>query len=99
HLRCGGSRTISETVLFPMLPSQRQGIEDMRLVRFVEDDGSTVYHGTYTAFSGAEVRSELLSGSDFRSFDMRALTGSAAQGKGMALFPRKVGGQYAMLGR
>lgn len=99
RLECGGSRTISETVLFPMLPSQRQGIEDVRLVRFAEDDGSFVYHGTYTAFSGAEVRSELFSGTDFRSFDMRALTGSAASGKGMALFPRKVGGRYAMLGR
>jgi predicted GH43/DUF377 family glycosyl hydrolase len=98
-LECGGSRTISETVLFPLLPSQRQGIEDMRLVRFVEDDDSIAYHGTYTAFSGAEVRSELLSGTDFRSFEMRALTGSAANGKGMALFPRKVGGRYTMLGR
>ncbi|MEG3144975.1 glycoside hydrolase family 130 protein [Sphingomonas sp. RT2P30] len=99
NLHCGGSQSISETVLYPLLPSQRQGIEDVRLVRFVEDDGSVVYHGTYTAFSGAAVRSELLSGTDFRSFEMRALTGSAASGKGMALFPRKVGGRYAMLGR
>lgn len=99
NLHCGGSKSISETVLYPLLPSQRQGIEDMRLVRFVEDDGSVVYHGTYTAFSGAAVRSELLSGTDFRSFEMRALTGSAASGKGMALFPRKVGGRYVMLGR
>jgi predicted GH43/DUF377 family glycosyl hydrolase len=99
RLHCGGSRSISETVLYPLLPSQKQGIEDVRLVRFVEDDGSIVYHGTYTAFSGAAVRSELLSGTDFRSFDMRALTGSAASGKGMALFPRKIGGRYAMLGR
>ncbi|CAN5644933.1 glycoside hydrolase family 130 protein [soil metagenome] len=99
HLHCGGSRSISETVLYPLLPSQKQGIEDMRLVRFVEDDGSIAYHGTYTAFSGAAVRSELLSGTDFRSFEMRALTGSATSGKGMALFPRKVGGRYTMLGR
>lgn len=94
-----GGRSISEMVLFPMLPSQRQGIEDMRLVRFVEDDGTVVYRGTYTAFSGAAVRSELLTGVEFGTFDMRALTGSAASGKGMALFPRKIGGQYAMLGR
>ncbi len=99
NLHCGGSKSISETVLYPLLPSQKQGIEDMRLVRFVEDDGSVVYHGTYTAFSGAAVRSELLSGTDFHSFEMRTLTGSAASGKGMALFPRKVGGRYAMLGR
>ena len=99
QLHCGGSRAISETVLFPALPSQRQGIEDLRLVRFVEDDGSVEYHGTYTAFSGAAARSELLSGTDFRSFRMRALVGDAAGGKGMALFPRRVDGRYAMLSR
>ncbi len=68
QLQCGGSRSISETVLFPVLPSQRQGIEDLRLVRFEEEDGSHIYHGTYTAFSGAQARSELLSGTDFHSF-------------------------------
>ncbi|MEO7170210.1 MAG: glycoside hydrolase family 130 protein [Pseudomonadota bacterium] len=98
-LDCGGSRDISETVLFPMLPSQRQGIEDLRLVRFTDDDGSVTYHGTYTAFSGAAARPELLSGTDFRSFRMRAFTGDAAGAKGMALFPRRIGGRYAMLGR
>ncbi len=99
RLQCGGSREISETVLFPVLPSQRQGIEDLRLVRFVEEDGAATYHGTYTAFSGAAARPELLSGDDFHSFTMRALTGGAAQAKGMALFPRRVDGMFAMLGR
>lgn len=99
HLHCGGSLTVSETVLFPVLPSQRQGIEDVRLTRFVDDDGSVTYHGTFTAFGGAEARSELLSGTDFRSFEMRALAGSAASAKGMALFPRRIDGRYAMLGR
>ena len=98
-LHCGGSLQISETVLFPMLPSQRQGIEDVRLVLFTEDDGSTTYHGTYTAFSGADARPELLSGSDFKAFEMRALSGDAAGAKGMALFPRRIGGRYVMLGR
>ena len=98
-LHCGGSRDPSETVLFPVLPSQHQGIEDLRLVRFTDDDGSICYHGTYTAFDGLVARSELLSGSDFDSFSMHRLTGSAAQGKGMALFPRRVDGRYAMLGR
>lgn len=99
HLDCGGSRSISETVLFPTLPSQRQGIEDMRLVRFVEDDGRVTYHGTYTAFSGAEARSELLSTTDFKSFEMRALSGDVASAKGMALFPRRIDGRYVTLGR
>lgn len=99
ELRCGASRDISETVLFPMLPSQRQGIEDLRLVHFVDDDGTATYHGTYTAYSGAAARPELLSTDDFSGFTMSALTGDAAGAKGMALFPRRVGGRYAMLGR
>ncbi len=99
HLHCGGAHEISETVLFPMLPSQRQGIEDVRMVLFTEEDGSTLYHATYTAFSGADARPELLSGKDFHSFEMRALTGDAAGAKGMALFPRRVDGQFVMLGR
>lgn len=99
RLNCGGSRVLSETVLFPVLPSQRQGIEDVRLVRFQDDDDTVTYHGTYTAFSGAEARSELLTTTDFHSFEMRPLTGSVASAKGMALFPRRVDGRYAMLGR
>lgn len=99
RLCCAGGRSISETVLFPVLPSQTQGIEDTRLVRFYEDDGSMIYHGTYTAFGGGQVRSQLLTTSDFRSFDMRVLTGRASSGKGMALFPRRIAGKYAMLGR
>jgi predicted GH43/DUF377 family glycosyl hydrolase len=98
-LHIGGSRDISETVLFPVLPSQRQGIEDLRLVQFTEEDGSKLYYGTYTAFNGSDARSELLSGDASRSFIMRALTGSAAKAKGMALFPRRVGGKFIMLGR
>lgn len=98
-LLCGGSYTLSETVLFPMTPSQRQGIEDLRLVEFVEDDGSKRFYGTYTAFSGAAARSELLDTETFRDFDMRPLRGDATGGKGMALFPRRIGGRYAMLSR
>jgi predicted GH43/DUF377 family glycosyl hydrolase len=99
ELDCSRSRDVSETVLFPVLPSQRQGIEDLRLVRFTEEDGRTSYHGTYTAFSGAEAKPELLSGDDFTRLTMRALSGDAAGAKGMALFPRRVEGRYVMLGR
>jgi predicted GH43/DUF377 family glycosyl hydrolase len=96
---CVGVRDLSETVIFPVLPRQRQGIEDVRLVRFVEDDGRSTYYATYTAFSGAEAKPELFHTDDFVSFTMRPLTGQAADAKGMALFPRRVGGRYAMLGR
>lgn len=99
QLLCDNSREVSETVLFPILPRQRQGIEDLRLVRFVDDDGTAIYYGTYTAFSGVEARPELLSTSDFHRFEMRPLAGDAAQSKGMALFPRRVDGRYTMLGR
>ncbi len=99
HLDCGGSRGISETVLFPILPSQRQGIEDMRLVRFTDDDGTVSYYGTYTAFSGTEARSELLTTTDFKAFEMETFTGDVACAKGMALFPRPIDGRFVTLGR
>jgi predicted GH43/DUF377 family glycosyl hydrolase len=100
YMNCGGTRSISETVLFPITPAQRQGIEDLRLVSFVEDDGRTSHLGTYTAFSGSVARSELLRiGEDFKSFEMHPLKGSSAGGKGMALFPRRIDGRYMMLGR
>ena len=99
RLSSSGSRDLSETLLFPMLPSQRRGIEDVRLVRFTEEDGSTLYYGTYTAFDGSDARSELLDTEDFLGFNMRPLTGNAAAAKGMALFPRRVGGRYTMLAR
>jgi predicted GH43/DUF377 family glycosyl hydrolase len=98
-LHCGGSRLLSETVLFPITPHQKQGIEDVRLVRFVEDDGSVCFYGTYTAFDGMDARSELLVSGDFHDFQIRALAGDAIGNKGMALFPRRVDGRYAMLGR
>ncbi|MEG3172728.1 glycoside hydrolase family 130 protein [Sphingomonas sp. ZB1N12] len=98
RLECGGSRELSETVIFPILPSQHQGIEDLRLVRF-EDEGEVQYLGTYTAFSGSEARCELLRGQDFKTFEMQPMRGAVAATKGMALFPRKIDGRYAMLGR
>ncbi len=98
-LDCSKSQHLSETVLFPTLPSQRQGIEDMRLCRFVADDGTVTYYGTYTAYDGRTARSELLTTADFWNLTMCPLTGAMAEAKGMALFPRKIGGKFAMLGR
>ena len=98
-LRCSGSHDLSEIVLFPLLPSQSGGIEDVRLVQFTDDDDTTSYIGTYTAFSGSAIRSEMLRTTDFKSFEMIPLRGSASVSKGMALFPRRVGGEYLMLGR
>lgn len=96
---CDGSHDLSEIVIFPTTPSQRCGIEDVRLVRFVDENGRVTYYGTYTAFSGQAVRQELLCTSDFRTFELKPLRGDATGSKGMALFPRRIGGHFAMLGR
>lgn len=91
--------TLSGTVIFPITAAQANGLEDLRLVRFEHDDGSTEWLGTYTAYNGREIQSEMMRTTDFRSFALCPLAGSAARNKGMALFPRKVNGQYLMIGR
>jgi predicted GH43/DUF377 family glycosyl hydrolase len=89
---------ISERVIFPITPSQSNGIEDARFVLF-DDNGEKIYRATYTAYSGTAIRSELIETSDFLSFTMTPLRGPAARNKGMALFPRKLNGKYAMITR
>ena len=89
---------ISERVIFPVTEYQSQGIEDARFVEF-SDDGRKTYYATYTAYTGRAIRSELLATNDFLSFRMSPLQGSAARNKGMALFPRRIGGNYAMIAR
>ncbi|MEA2345959.1 MAG: hypothetical protein QOF63_4128 [Thermoanaerobaculia bacterium] len=89
---------ISERVIFPVTESQSNGIEDARFVEF-SDGGQKTYYATYTAYSGRAIRSELIETKDFLSFRMSPLRGSAARNKGMALFPRRIGGKYAMIAR
>lgn len=91
--------TLSNSVIFPVTEQQRGGLEDLRLVRFDHGDGEYEWIGTYTAYSGAEIRSELLRTRDFRSFLLEPIIGRAGRNKGMALFPQKVSGQYCMVGR
>ncbi|WP_339032373.1 glycoside hydrolase family 130 protein [Bradyrhizobium symbiodeficiens] len=89
---------LSERVIFPVTESQSNGIEDARFVKF-NDGGRETYYATYTAYSGRAIRSELIETSDFMSFRMTPLRGAAAHNKGMALFPGKIDGRYAMIGR
>ncbi|RPH56361.1 MAG: glycosidase, partial [Acidobacteria bacterium] len=89
---------LSECVIFPVTDAQANGIEDARFVQFKHDDRTT-YYATYTAYSGRAIRSELLETTDFRSFRMTPLAGPATANKGMALFPRKIDGRYAMIAR
>ena len=94
----GPDEELSERVIFPITDSQSNGIEDARFVEF-NDGGQKIFYATYTAYSGRAIRSELIETADFRSFRMSPLRGSAARNKGMALFPRKIDGRYAMIGR
>jgi predicted GH43/DUF377 family glycosyl hydrolase len=89
---------LSERVIFPVTDEQSNGIEDARFVEF-DHGGRTTYYATYTAYSGRAIRSELLETEDFINFRMAPLSGTAARNKGMALFPRKIEGRYAMIAR
>ena len=91
--------TLSGTLLFPITRAQSNGLEDMRLTHFRHDDGSEEWLGTYTAYNGSQIQSEMLRTRDWRAFDLVPMTGSAARNKGMGLFPRKVNGKYMMIGR
>lgn len=91
--------TISGTVIFPITEAQRNGLEDLRLVEFMRDSGKSEWIGTYTAYSGRDIASELLRTRDFKDFTLSPIKGEAARNKGMALFPRKVDGKFLMIGR
>jgi predicted GH43/DUF377 family glycosyl hydrolase len=89
---------LSERVIFPVTAAQSNGIEDARFVKF-DAGGEHIFYATYTAYSGRAIRSELLETRDFLTFRMSPMSGSAARNKGMALFPRRIGGRYAMIAR
>ena len=91
--------SVAERVLWPQTPLERGGLEDLRLARFVDDEGAVCYLGTYTAFDGSAIAPQLLCTEDFRTFRMSQLAGPAAKDKGFALFPRKVAGTWLALSR
>ncbi len=90
---------LSQRVLLPVADEESHGIEDARFVQFSDDAGRTEFRGTYTAYNGQAIATRLIVTTDFRTFDIRRLTGPAVQAKGMALFPRPVGGRLLALGR
>jgi len=90
---------ISERVIFPISETEKNGIEDARWVKFTNDDGSKVYYATYTAYDGMVILPKMMETKDFYHFKVLPLHGEIAQNKGMALFPRKINGKYAMLCR
>lgn len=99
ELQFSDKLAISERIIFPVSPNETKGIEDARFVRFVDDDGSITYYATYTAYNGHDILPQLIRTEDFLHFRILTLNGAAVQNKGMALFPRQVGGRYAMLSR
>ncbi|MHC5112686.1 MAG: glycoside hydrolase family 130 protein, partial [Planctomycetota bacterium] len=99
HLEMPADALVSEVVIFPSSENESNGIEDVRLVLFTDDDGSQTYYGTYTAYNGFRIFPQLLEISDFRTVKIHTLSGRNAQNKGMALFPRKVDGWYMMVSR
>lgn len=92
-------QSLAERAIFPYSPSQTNGIEDSRFVQFTEDDGSVHYYATHTAFDGRVTLPELLETDDFVRFRINTLNGPEVRNKGLALFPRKINGHYAMLSR
>ena len=98
-VRFDPAQPVSQRVIFPSSPSQSNGIEDARFVRFQDDDGQVTYYATYTAYDGKIILPQLLETADFGHFKFITLNGPAVQNKGMALFPRRIGGRYVMLSR
>jgi beta-1,2-mannobiose phosphorylase / 1,2-beta-oligomannan phosphorylase len=90
---------ISERVIFPISETEKKGIEDARFVTFTEDNGEKTYYATYTAYDGITILPKLIETKNFYHFQIRPIHGEIAKNKGMALFPRKINGKYAMLCR
>jgi len=90
---------LSERIIFPHSPSEMNGIEDARFVEFTDENGERIYYATYTAFDGKVIFPQLLETKDFLNFKISTLNGPEIKNKGMALFPRKINGLYAMISR
>ncbi len=99
ELRFNPKLAMSERIIFPVSLNESNGIEDARFVRFIDDDQSVMYYATYTAYNGRAILPQLIETENFLDFRVLTLNGSAVQNKGMALFPRRIGGRYAMLSR
>ena len=99
EIQYNADQRLSERVIFPHSPSEINGIEDARFVEFTEDDGQRIYYATYTAYDGKVIFPQLLETKDFLHFKISTLNGPEVKNKGMALFPRKINGLYAMISR
>ena len=99
NISFSGKELIDERVIFPYSRSEQNGIEDVRFVQFTNDDGSKTYYGTFTAYDGHKILSELIQTDNFIDFKIRTLSGENVKDKGMALFPKKINGKYTIISR
>lgn len=99
QLRLPEPNELNRLVIYPISVTESQGIEDMRLVQFTDDEGKASYLGTYTAYDGRRILPQLMEVSRPDVAEVHTLHGLYAQNKGMALFPRLIEGRYAMIGR
>src|SRR5690606_21442128 len=99
ELRFDADSRLSERVIFPNTPAEMRGIEDARWVAFREAAGGITYYATYSAYDGEIVLPQIVATKDFLNFQINTLNGPEVRNKGMALFPRKIGGCYAMISR
>lgn len=90
---------LCERTIFPVSQNEKNGIEDARFVHFVDDDGSVTYYATYTAYDGQNISPKIIETKDFITFRIISLSGAFSKNKGMALFPKKINGKYAMISR
>lgn len=90
---------LDQRVMWPATPAESNGMEDARFVQEIEPDGRVIYHATYTAYDGRHIGGRMMTTRDMRHFEVTALHGPAARNKGMALFPREVGGRRLALCR
>jgi predicted GH43/DUF377 family glycosyl hydrolase len=99
EIRFAAELNVSERIIFPSSPTETNGIEDARFVRFTHDDGRVCYYATYTAYDGRVTLPQMLETEDFLHFKVSTLNGPEVRNKGFALFPRMINGQYALLSR
>jgi predicted GH43/DUF377 family glycosyl hydrolase len=98
-VRFENTTPLSERVLLPAMGAESDGMEDARFVRFIEDDASVTYYASYTAYNGTDIGQQLLETKDFLTFTSSPMVGAAAANKGLALFPRRIGGRFVALSR
>lgn len=99
HISLPATADLADLVIFPMSDDDAHGLEDLRLVRFIDEDGSARYYGTYTAYNGLRIMPMIMETRDFQHIEVHTLNGAAAKNKGFALFPRRINGRFVMCSR